>query len=537
VKDELSPGILNITGLRAYLADSGKPLLRDVGFRVGEGELVGLLGQSGSGKSLTALAAAGLLPGSIKAEGSIVLAGHEIIGAEEGSLNRIRGRDISIVFQEPSAALDPLMRIERQIALPLKKHSSLRGAELRERVYSLLEEVKLTEIRRIARSLPQEISGGQRQRAALALALAASPRLLIADEPTSSVDASVQKQLIELIQETARARGMAVLFISHDIAAVRKIAERILVMKDGRIVESGNTRDVISSPRHRYTRLLLHCERELAYPETGGAAVGGGIRGDPERGKKIFELSGVSFAYKKKEVLKNVSLAITEGESLGIVGESGSGKTTLLSMLLRLAKPQSGRVSFYGQGLGEIRGRGLRDFRARVQPVFQDPFLSLDPVQKVEGIIAEPLVSLGLAGTREERKERILRVLEKVGLEKDALGRRPPEFSGGQRQRIAIARALVTNPEALIADESVSALDIVTKVEILSLLRELKEKGNFTLVFVSHDLQAVADISERIVMLNQGTLVESDLTPDEDAPYGEYVKKFQEPGAKSSVLK
>ena len=255
------PVLLNVRGLRAYLAE--KPLLQDVSFSIGEGELVGLLGESGSGKSLTALAAAGLLPASIRGEGSILLLGHEIIGSEERVLNTIRGRDIAIVFQEPSAALDPLMNIGNQIALPLKKQASLKGAELRERVYALLEEVKLTEIRRIAGSLPSEISGGQRQRAAIALALAASPRLLIADEPTSSADAHIQKQLIELIRDTAKARGMAVLFISHDIAAVRSIAERILVMKDGRLVESGSTGDIINDPRHEYTRLLLDSARKL----------------------------------------------------------------------------------------------------------------------------------------------------------------------------------------------------------------------------------------------------------------------------------
>jgi len=257
------PVLLNVTGLKAYLRDSGKPLLRNVNFSIGEGELAGLLGQSGSGKSLTSLAVTGLLPASIQAEGSVVLAGSEITGSTEGVLNTIRGRVVSMVFQEPAAALDPLMKIERQIALPLKKHFGLRGTELREKIYSLLEEVKLTEIRRIAASLPSEISGGQRQRAAIALALAASPRLLIADEPTSSVDAHIQRQLIELIHDTAKVRGMAVLFISHDIAAVRKIAERILVMKDGLIVETGNTEDIINDPRHEYTRLLLNCAREL----------------------------------------------------------------------------------------------------------------------------------------------------------------------------------------------------------------------------------------------------------------------------------
>ena len=257
------PVLLKVTGLGAYLTDSGKPLLQNINFSIGEGELVGLLGQSGSGKSLTSLAVTGLLPASIRAEGSIVLAGNEITGSTEGALNAIRGKDVSMVFQEPAAALDPLMKIERQIALPLKKHFGLRGAELRDKVYSLLEEVKLTEIRRIAASLPSEISGGQRQRAAIALALAASPRLLIADEPTSSADAHIQRQLIELIQDTAKTRGMAVLFISHDIAAVRKIAERILVMKDGCIVETGNTEDIINDPRHEYTRLLLNCAREL----------------------------------------------------------------------------------------------------------------------------------------------------------------------------------------------------------------------------------------------------------------------------------
>jgi peptide/nickel transport system ATP-binding protein len=261
------PALLTVTGLSAFLnaghTASGKPLIQDVSFSVADGELVGILGQSGSGKSLTSLAIAGLLSAAIRAEGSIVLAGHEIIGAGEKTLGGIRGRDVSIIFQEPSAALDPLMTIEKQIRLPLKKQAGLTGPELRRRVYALLEEVKLTDIQRIARSLPFEISGGQRQRVAVAIALAASPRLLIADEPTSSTDARIQKQLIELIQDTAKARKMAVLFISHDIAAVRKLAGRILVMKDGRIVETGLTEDIVHRPQHEYTRLLLDCAREL----------------------------------------------------------------------------------------------------------------------------------------------------------------------------------------------------------------------------------------------------------------------------------
>jgi peptide/nickel transport system ATP-binding protein len=261
------PALLTVTGLSAFLnaggTVSGKPLIQDVSFSVADGELVGLLGQSGSGKSLTSLAIAGLLPAAIHAEGSIVLAGHEIIGAGEKTLGSVRGRDVSIIFQEPSAALDPLMTIEKQIRLPLKKQAGLTGPELRERVYALLEEVRLTDIQRIARSLPFEISGGQRQRVAVAIALAASPRLLIADEPTSSTDARIQKQLIELIPDTAKARNMAVLFISHDIAAAQKIAGRILVMKDGRIVETGLTEDIVHRPKHEYTRLLLDCARKL----------------------------------------------------------------------------------------------------------------------------------------------------------------------------------------------------------------------------------------------------------------------------------
>ncbi|MDR0760167.1 MAG: ATP-binding cassette domain-containing protein [Treponema sp.] len=233
-----------------------------------------------------------------------------------------------------------------------------------------------------------------------------------------------------------------------------------------------------------------------------------GIQGSSGGGKKIFELSGVCFAYRKKEVLKNISLDIADGESLGIVGESGSGKTTLLFLLLRLLKARRGSIFFSGQPLTEMAGKALRNFRTRVQPVFQDPFLSLDPAQKIESIVGEPLISLGLTRIREERKERVRRTLERVGLGEDAMHRRPAEFSGGQRQRIAIARALVTNPEVLIADEALSALDIITKIEILKLLHELKGKGNFTLIFVSHDLPAVADISERIVVLDQGEIIE-----------------------------
>jgi len=245
-------------------------------------------------------------------------------------------------------------------------------------------------------------------------------------------------------------------------------------------------------------------------------------------GKKIFELSDVCFAYRKKEVLKNISLKIAAGENLGIVGESGSGKTTLLSLLLHLMKANRGSVLFYGQPLAEMAGKALKNFRTRVQPVFQDPFLSLDPAQRIESIIGEPLISLGLTKTREERKERIRRALEKVGLGEDTMRRFPAEFSGGQRQRIAIARALVTNPEVLIADEAVSALDIITKIEILKLLHELKEKGNFTLLFVSHDLPAVMDISERIVVLDQGEIIE-------DAPASRVIRSPAHPRTKLLV--
>jgi ABC-type glutathione transport system ATPase component len=491
--------LLEMRGLSAYLKDSGKPLLKDLNLSVGEGERVGLLGQSGSGKSLSALAAAGLLPPSIRAEGSVLLGGREIIGASEKTLNTMRGRDLAIVFQEAAASLDPLMKIEKQIALPLKKHSRLSGAALREKAYSLLSEVKFDEadIRRIAASLSFELSGGQQQRAALAIALASSPRLLIADEALSSVDERTQKRLIELLLETAKARGMALIFISHDIAAVREIAGRILIMKGGRIVETPAERGSLGvlGQQIKANGKIYESKNRI-----GPSGFPRGIR-SPEQREKLFELSGVYFGYKKDDVLKNISLDIAKGESLGIIGESGSGKTTLLSLLLRLETARRGNILFSGRPLHELRGKALKDFRAKVQPVFQDPFLSLDPAQKVESIIGEALISFRLARTKEERKERIRRALEQVGLGEDAMKRRPAEFSGGQRQRIAIARALVCNPEVLIADEPVSALDAVTKNEILKLLHELKEKGNFTLVFVSHDIQAAADISERIMVL------------------------------------
>ncbi|MDR0638956.1 MAG: ATP-binding cassette domain-containing protein [Spirochaetaceae bacterium] len=278
-------------------------------------------------------------------------------------------------------------------------------------------------------------------------------------------------------------------------------------MRDGGIVESGDTEAVINRPQHEYTRLLIKSVRQLdrALKRERPAA---GIQQPPGNEPRIFELTDVAFAYRKKDVLGNINLAVDWGESLGIVGESGSGKSTLLFLLLRLAKARRGSVSFAGKSLAGMDRNAVRDFRMRVQPVFQDPFLSLDPSQKVAGIIGEPLVSLGLVRNRDEKDARIRRVLCRVGLSEDALPRHPAEFSGGQRQRIALARALVTDPEALIADEAVSALDVITKIEILNLLRELKKTGNFTLIFVSHDLPAVAYIAERIVVLDRGEIIE-----------------------------
>ncbi|MFP7364315.1 ABC transporter ATP-binding protein [Corynebacterium callunae] len=441
----------------------GPDLVKNISFDIAPGERLGLIGESGSGKSLTALTIMGLA--DLPHTGTTTLDG-------EPSWTH-RGKRIAMIFQEPMTALNPLMRVGRQIAEIMQVHGVSKKLA-QERMKKMLLDVALPE--RVARAYPHELSGGQRQRALIAMAMANDPELLICDEPTTALDVTVQKQIVQLLLKLSAERGTALLFITHDLGLVAQTCERVLVMKSGEIVESGPIASVLEQPAHPYTQRLLEAS-VLDTPEVV-----------ENYGKPVVSVSSVSRMYRKNTALDCVSLSVRKGERLGIVGGSGSGKTTLLKLLAGLDKPSSGTISVEG----------------RTQMVFQDPQSSLDPRMKIRSIVGETLIGWPAA----EKDARVAEVLSQVGLGSDALDKYPHEFSGGQRQRISIARALAPKPAILLADEPVSALDVSVRKQVLDLLSSLIEEYGITLVFVSHDLAVVRHICTSVIVMNQGEIIE-----------------------------
>lgn len=451
-------------------------LVTGIDFEIAAGERVGLIGESGSGKSLTALAIMGLLPSSLQATGKVGFAEiGDLLRLREKSMRQIRGKRIAMVFQEPMTALDPLMRVGRQVTDMMTVHGKNRR-QAAERTRELFEDVNLAP--ELLRSYPHQLSGGQRQRVLIAMALANDPDLLICDEPTTALDVTVQRQIVELILALVKRRGISLLFITHDLGLISQTCERVVVIKDGQVMETGTSGQVLSSPSHDYTRSLLAAFQP----------------GDPfptrERGEPVLLAEGLTRQYRRVTALDDVSLSVRRGERLGVVGGSGSGKTTLLKLFAGLDEPSSGQVSI----------------RAGTQLVFQDPMSSLNPRMKVFSSVEEPLLSTDLS--RRQRKERVQEVLAEVGLPADAGSRYPHEFSGGQRQRISIARALAPKPEILLADEAVSALDATVRAQVLALLNRLVEEYGLTLVFISHDLSVVRQVCSTVVVLKDGRIVE-----------------------------
>ncbi|ROT33287.1 ABC transporter ATP-binding protein [Micromonospora sp. HM5-17] len=507
-------------------------LVSGVNLRLDAGDRVGLIGESGSGKSLTALALLGLLPDGMRASGRVVVDGRDLLGRPDREWRRVRGRTLGVVFQEPLTALDPLMPVGRQLTGPLRMHHGLNRADAEAEAVRWLARVHLPDPARLARALPHQLSGGQRQRVAIAMALACRPRVLIADEPTTALDVTVQAQVLELLGELVAQTGVALLFISHDLPVVAGLARDLVVMRHGRVVESGSVDDVLRRPRSGYARRLVRSA--LAVTRLAGQAVPAGpeptAAAAPERpaepgsadqpkqtaqptaaGDLILTGQHLTRRYpgRPAPALDDVDVNIRAGTSLGIVGESGAGKSTLLRLLLGVDRPTSGQVRFAGQPLDRV---DARDFRRQVQVVFQDPRSSLDPRMSVASIIAEPLRSLRLAPNREERARRVAEVLTAVGLHPDDGRRYPHEFSGGQRQRIAIARALAPRPRLLLADEPVGALDVSVRQQIVDLLRELVDRYGLTLVLVSHDLAVVSQLCAQVMVLRDGRVVESGAT-------------------------
>lgn len=484
-------------------------VVRNVSFTLERGETLALVGESGSGKSVTALSLLQLLPYPLAhhPSGSIRLYGEELLGASTAKLRQIRGNRIAMVFQEPMTSLNPLHSIVKQIGEVLAVHKGLVGKAARARIIELLSLVGLPNPEDRLNALPHELSGGQRQRVMMAMALANEPDLLIADEPTTALDVTIQAQILALLQSLQARFGMAVLFITHDLAVVRKIADRVCVMKDGEIVERGAVRELFSNPQHPYTQMLLAAEPKGDPPATSSSA--------PE--VISSEQLRVWFPIKKGimrrtvgyvKAVDGVNVKVRESQTLGVVGESGSGKTTLGLALLRLIA-STGFIRFHNNRIDTLTGKALRRLRREMQIVFQDPFGSLSPRLSVGQIVEEGLLVHRLGGSREERRDRIAQALTEVGLDPASQDRYPHEFSGGQRQRIAIARALALKPRLIVLDEPTSALDVSVQAQIVRLLRDLQDRYRLTYIFISHDLRVVRALANDLIVMKDGKVVEA----------------------------
>jgi microcin C transport system ATP-binding protein len=488
--------------------------VRGVSFHIDKGETVALVGESGSGKSVSALSVLQLLPypKAFHPSGSIKLHGEELLGAPDKRLQKIRGDKISMIFQEPMTSLNPLHTVEKQIAETLFLHRSVSKAQARARVIELLHLVGIKEPEKRLGSFPHTLSGGQRQRVMIAMALANEPDLLIADEPTTAVDVTIQAQILKLLQDIQQRMGMAILFITHELGIVRKLANRTYVMYQGKLVEEGDTATIFRAPKHEYTRTLLAAEPK---PRREKAPEGTAVILQTKDLKVHFPRKGGLFGRTIDYVraVDGVSMAVRAGHTLGVVGESGSGKTTLSLAVLRLLRSE-GSIQFAGRELQGLGFRDLRPMRREMQVVFQDPYGSLSPRLSVCQIIEEGLVVHDKKLTWEERRGIVAEAMREVGLDPATMDRYPHEFSGGQRQRISIARALVLKPKLIVLDEPTSALDRTVQVQILDLLRGLRERHGLTYLFISHDLKVVRSIADHVIVMRDGVIVEQGSTEE-----------------------
>ncbi len=505
--------ILSVRDLTVTFGKDAISAVRSVDFDVLENETLCIIGESGSGKSTTAFAVLGLLPGSAALSGSIVYRSQELVGLSDGAMNRIRGKKIAMIFQEPMTALNPVMTVGQQITEPLRLHLGKSESEARREALKLLEVVKIPDPEQRLRQYPHELSGGMRQRVMIAMALACEPDILIADEPTTALDVTIQAEILDLLREIQVSRGLSVVFITHDLGVVARIADRVVVMLDGQIVETGAAWQVFNAPVHAYTRQLLSAalradtakDREASAAEIPASDVILEI----ENITKTYPGARTGFLKPRKPVhaVQGISFSLRKGETLGIVGESGCGKTTLSRCILNLVQPTSGRILFAGEDITDQGEAAWRDLRKKVQIVFQDPYSSLNPRLSVGRALAEPLkVHKGLSFS--EALPFVKDLLAEVGLPLEAADRYPHEFSGGQRQRIVIARALVLEPDLIIADEAVSALDVTIQAQVLKLLKDIQSRRGLSFIFITHDLAVLRDFCDRALVLYAGRVVE-----------------------------
>ncbi|MEX5261776.1 dipeptide ABC transporter ATP-binding protein [Kocuria sp. CPCC 205263] len=547
--------LLEVENLAVAFSTMNGPVqaVREASLTLREGRTLAIVGESGSGKSTTAMSVIGLLPGNGRVTGgSVRFAGQELVGLDEARMRRIRGRQIGLVPQDPMSNLNPVTTVGRQVDETLLVHGLATRRGVDEKVVAALAAAGLPEPERRARQYPHEFSGGMRQRALIAIGLSCRPRLLIADEPTSALDVTVQRTILDQIERMTEEIGTSVLLITHDLGLAAERAQDIVVMRRGRIVEAGPSARVLENPQDEYTRRLVQAAPSVAAarvgrqavpspgrtgagamaaapaaagPSTSGSTAGGAtapatpeVAGAAGR-EPLVVIENLTKVFKGRlgqadfTAVQDVSLTVPRGRTVAIVGESGSGKTTTARMLLKLYEPTSGSIRFDGQDVTELRGRQLAAFRQRVQPIFQDPYSSLNPMFTIGRIVEEPLSTYG-RGTRAERQDRVKWLLEEVALPPSTVNRYPNELSGGQRQRVAIARALALQPELIVCDEPVSALDVLVQKQILDLLGRLQDDFGLSYLFISHDLAVVRLISDEVCVMKDGRLVEADASEE-----------------------
>jgi ABC-type microcin C transport system duplicated ATPase subunit YejF len=517
--------ILSVRGLHVDFEtnDGTVRAVRGIDLDVMPGESVAIVGESGSGKSQTTMAMMGLLASNGRARGSAKYRGKELIGLPDRQLNKVRGEKITMIFQEPMTSLDPLYKIGRQIAEPIIYHRGLNAKAARKRVIELLDLVGIPNPERRVDAYPHELSGGQRQRVMIAMALANDPDMLIADEPTTALDVTIQAQILTLLAQLQKKLGMAIVFITHDLGIVRRFADRVYVMRAGEVVEQGTTDGLFAAPKHPYTQMLLAAEptgRKAPAADTAPILLEGR---DVE---VVFSGGGGWFSAAPSEIraVDGISIALHRGQTIGIVGESGSGKSTLGRALLRLL-PSSGVVRFEDRDISATDKRGMRPLRKQLQLVFQDPFGSLSPRMTVGQVVTEGLKVHEPELPARERDRRAIEALKEVGLDPDMRNRYPHEFSGGQRQRIAIARAIILKPKVVVLDEPTSALDRSVQKQIVDLLRDLQKAHDLSYLFISHDLAVVRAMADHIIVMKQGKIVEQGPTEAIfDAPQEPYTQ-------------